>query len=281
VAEGSGVVFVGFEVTVAPGLAIGARHYAANPESSRHTVLILAHGAGAGQASPFMAGYATGLSRRGLDVVTFDFPYMRARRRIPDTNARLEATWRAVLGAVTSERRLVAAEQSVAGPSGVERGLSAVEQGVAGPSGVGRGPSAVEQGFSPALRPGQQGRLFIGGKSMGGRIASQVAASPDAGPAPIAGLVFLGYPLHPPGRPEQRRDRHLPAIAQPMFFVQGERDPFGSAEEIRALVAGLPRAELHVVAGAGHSLEPPGRGRAGAPHDALQDLIVEWIARRS
>jgi predicted alpha/beta-hydrolase family hydrolase len=83
--------------------------------------------------------------------------------------------------------------------------------------------------------------LFIGGKSMGGRIASQVAA---AGLDDIAGLVFLGYPLHPPGRPDQRRDRHLPAIPQPLLFVQGTRDPFGTAEEIRAL---LPRLNPHAV----------------------------------
>ncbi|HET7187009.1 MAG TPA: alpha/beta family hydrolase, partial [Gemmatimonadaceae bacterium] len=61
--------------------------------------------------------------------------------------------------------------------------------------------------------------LFIGGKSMGGRMASHVAAQGEIGP--LAGVVFLGYPLHPPGRPEQRRDTHLPAIAAPMLFVQG------------------------------------------------------------
>ena len=72
--------------------------------------------------------------------------------------------------------------------------------------------------------------LFIGGKSMGGRMASHVAAHGSVGT--ISGLVFLGYPLHPPGRPDQRRDAHLPAIAQPMLFVQGSRDTFGTAEEI-------------------------------------------------
>src|ERR1700704_5048123 len=61
--------------------------------------------------------------------------------------------------------------------------------------------------------------LFIGGKSMGGRIATQVAAA-DAG-LPLAGLVLLGYPLHPPGRPERLRDAHLPAVSRPMLFVQG------------------------------------------------------------
>ena len=77
--------------------------------------------------------------------------------------------------------------------------------------------------------------LFIGGKSMGGRMASHVAAQHAEG---VAGLVFFGYPLHPPGRPEQRRDGHLPAIREPMLFVQGTRDQFGTAAEIRDL---LPR----------------------------------------
>src|SRR4051794_24527571 len=70
--------------------------------------------------------------------------------------------------------------------------------------------------------------LCIGGKSMGGRIASHIASQGNAGA--LAGVIFLGYPLHPPGRPDQRRDAHLPAIAEPMLFVQGSRDAFGSAD---------------------------------------------------
>ena len=82
--------------------------------------------------------------------------------------------------------------------------------------------------------------LFIGGKSMGGRIASHVASQ---GVDDMRGLIFLGYPLHPPGRPDQRRDAHLPGITEPMLFVQGTRDQFGTADEIRALLPRLnPRA---------------------------------------
>src|SRR6266536_4236751 len=76
-------------------------------------------------------------------------------------------------------------------------------------------------------------KLVIGGKSMGGRIASQVAAEDSQG---IDGLVFLGYPLHPPGRPDKMRDEHLPKIKAPMLFVQGARDSFGTADEIRAII---------------------------------------------
>src|SRR3954468_15683810 len=97
--------------------------------------------------------------------------------------------------------------------------------------------------------------LFIGGKSMGGRIASQVAATGLAG---VAGLVYFGYPLHPPGRPQQRRDAHLPDIAEPMLFIQGSKDTFGSGEEIRSLLPSLQRAALHEIAGGDHSFKVPG-----------------------
>jgi predicted alpha/beta-hydrolase family hydrolase len=102
------------------------------------------------------------------------------------------------------------------------------------------------------------GRLFAGGKSMGGRIASQVAARAGFEPRP-AGLVFFGYPLHPPGKPQQRRDRHLPDIDVPMLFLHGTRDPFATPDEMRELVAGLPMATLAIVEGGDHSLVSPRR----------------------
>src|SRR6476661_1066396 len=77
-------------------------------------------------------------------------------------------------------------------------------------------------------------RLVIGGKSMGGRIASQIAATPETA-AHITALIFLGYPLHPPGRPDKLRDAHLPQITAPMLFVQGSRDAFGTPDELRAV----------------------------------------------
>jgi predicted alpha/beta-hydrolase family hydrolase len=78
--------------------------------------------------------------------------------------------------------------------------------------------------------------LAIGGKSMGGRIASQVAAG---GVSELAGLVFLGYPLHPPGRPDRLRAKHLSDVKAPMLFVQGSRDAFGTPDELRPIVAPL------------------------------------------
>jgi predicted alpha/beta-hydrolase family hydrolase len=91
-------------------------------------------------------------------------------------------------------------------------------------------------------------RLAIGGKSMGGRIASQVAAG-NVGE--FAGLVFLGYPLHPPGRTDRLRAAHLPDVKAPMLFVQGSRDAFGTPEELRPIIEQIgPRADLFVVEGA-------------------------------
>jgi predicted alpha/beta-hydrolase family hydrolase len=117
--------------------------------------------------------------------------------------------------------------------------------------------------------------LFIGGKSMGGRIASQVAAQKLDG---IAGLVYLGYPLHPPGRPEQRRDRHLPDIAGPMLFVQGSRDQFGTADEIRALLPSLnPDATLYEVADGDHSFKVR-VSVAGRKQEAVLTEIFDKVA---
>jgi uncharacterized protein len=118
--------------------------------------------------------------------------------------------------------------------------------------------------------------LAIGGKSMGGRIASQVAAAgADAG-----GLVLLGYPLHPPGKPKQLRSRHLPKIEAPLLFVQGARDAFGTPEELEPVLAKLTApAELYVVEGVDHSFKVPKRGGRdqAAVHAAIQDRIAEWL----
>jgi predicted alpha/beta-hydrolase family hydrolase len=119
--------------------------------------------------------------------------------------------------------------------------------------------------------------LFIGGKSMGGRIGSQVAA---AGVDGLRGLVFLGYPLHPPKQPERERSAHLPSVKLPMLFVQGERDDFGTPAELAPILARLePRPEVHAVAFGDHSLKVP--KKAGTPqadvYAAAQDRIVAFV----
>lgn len=116
------------------------------------------------------------------------------------------------------------------------------------------------------------GPMFAAGKSMGGRMASMVAARQAFTPAP-AGLIFFGYPLHPPGKPEQRRDKHLTAITVPMFFAHGTKDPFGTPDEMTALVAGLPNATLHLVDKGDHSLIT----KRGQPVSSdVIDRVVEW-----
>jgi uncharacterized protein len=97
-------------------------------------------------------------------------------------------------------------------------------------------------------------RPFIGGKSMGGRYATMVAAKDGVH---VAGVVALGYPLHPPGKPEQPRIAHLQAVRAPILFVQGSRDTFGTQEEIEPVVRQLPRAKLLLIEGGDHSLATP------------------------
>ena len=202
--------------------------YPASARDRGGITLILGHGAGAGQSSPFMVDFATELASRGIDAVTFNFFYSEHRRGGPDPNDKLEACYRAVIETVRKHKKL------------------------------------------------KRNRVAIGGKSMGGRIASQVAA---AGAGDLAGLVFLGYPLHPPGNPEKLRSKHLPLIESPMLFVQGSRDTFGTVDELRPIVKKLPRATLHVIEGGDHSLKVP--KSAGVTqqqvYSAVQDEIARWL----
>lgn len=187
---------------------IGATGYGA--EGEPRALFVFAHGAGAGQHHPFMAGVARAIAAHGIDVVTFDFPYKRLQKAAPDRPPVLEQAFR-----------------------------EAVE---------------AARGWS------QASRLFIGGKSMGGRIATHLAAQ---GLESLSGVVCLGYPLHPPGKPDQLRVAHLAAIAAPLLIVQGERDAFGTPEEIRPhLEAMKANVRLHVIDRADHSLSVRGRAPA-------------------
>ncbi len=192
--------------------------------------LILAHGAGAGQRSPFLVEFAEALARRGLDIITFNFPYTEQHRKLPDRRPVLDSCYRAVIHTV---RKAV--------------------------------PSAREW-------------LFAGGKSMGGRIATHVVSADAA--SPVRGLVLLGYPMHPPGRPLERRDAHLPELRRPALIVQGGRDPFGTPEEFSGVLARMsPTPTLHVVERGDHSFKvvPGGKKIQAEVHSGLQATIVEWI----
>jgi predicted alpha/beta-hydrolase family hydrolase len=119
-------------------------------------------------------------------------------------------------------------------------------------------------------------QLVLGGKSLGGRIASHVAA---AG-APADGLLFLGYPLHPPGRPDRIRDSHLRDISVPMLFVEGTRDPFcplATLDEARSRFKA--RTEVAVIDGGDHSFKvraSSGRTTAEAWAEVV-DAAAEWL----
>jgi predicted alpha/beta-hydrolase family hydrolase len=117
--------------------------------------------------------------------------------------------------------------------------------------------------------------LFIGGKSMGGRMSSHIAAQHAAG---IRGVVFFGYPLHPPGRPEQRRDAHLPDVREPMLFVQGSRDTFGTAADLRGMLPKLAAGSaVHEVVDGDHSFKVR-VSIAGASQDAVFSEIFDVTA---
>ena len=122
-------------------------------------------------------------------------------------------------------------------------------------------------------------KLVHGGKSMGGRIASQAVA---AG-APADGLVFLGYPLHPPGKPARLRDRHLPRIDAPMLFVQGTRDTFARPDLLDGVLGRLgEKATLYKVEGGDHSFAVlKSSGRTGTQVEAeVTRVVLGWLDRQ-
>ena len=243
-------------VIVSESDRVNALLYAASKKDRVGMTVILGHGAGSNQLSPFMRLFASGLAVRGFDAMTFNFVYMDQGRRVPDPKAKLEACYRAVIKAATQHKKL------------------------------------------------KGNRLAIGGKSMGGRIASQVAAqewtgftglSDEGGQqskkltskagssveirhADLAGLVLLGYPLHPPGKPEQLRDAHLKDIRAPMLFVQGARDAFGTPDELRSVIKRLHLpATVYAIEGGDHSLKVP--KSAGIPQEQIYQTTMDEIAR--
>lgn len=119
-------------------------------------------------------------------------------------------------------------------------------------------------------------RLAVGGRSMGGRIASLVLAHG----APADALALFAYPLHPPGKPDQLRVDHFASIKVPALFVSGTRDAFGSPDELRAATKSLKRSKLHLLSGADHGFAVPkssGRTRDDVWAEALA-AFTAWLA---
>jgi predicted alpha/beta-hydrolase family hydrolase len=124
-------------------------------------------------------------------------------------------------------------------------------------------------------------RRFAGGKSMGGRIATQALAGRLLHPSPD-GVVCFRYPLHPPGRPDRVRDTHLSSLGAPVLFLHGTQDPFGTPEEMEDLAGRVAGSTLYLVDGANHSLERSA-DRKRSTADALAaplDAAAAWMRRQ-
>jgi predicted alpha/beta-hydrolase family hydrolase len=191
---------------------------------------VLAHGAGAGMAHPFMTAIADGLAERGVASLRYQFLYMELGSKRPDTPKVAHAAVRA----------------------------------------------AVEE----AARRLPELPLFAGGKSFGGRMTSQAqAGSPLPG---VRGLVFLGFPLHPAGKPSNERAKHLSDVNLPMLFLQGTRDDLAELSLLEPVCHELgARATLKLFTDADHSFHVPARtGRKDPEIRAeLLDAMVDWIGK--
>ncbi len=198
--------------------------------SGARALYVVAHGAGAGMRHPFLATMAASLAERGIATLRYQFPYMEAGGRRPDSPSLAHATVRAAVA------------------------------------------EAARQ--APGLP------LIAGGKSFGGRMTSQAQAlQPLAG---VVGLAFLGFPLHPPGKPGDERGDHLKDVRLPMLFLQGTRDEFAQRDLIEPLCRRLgPRAALRLVEGANHSFKVPAKsGRKDTDVRAeLADALAAWTGQ--
>ncbi|HTY18698.1 MAG TPA: alpha/beta family hydrolase [Myxococcota bacterium] len=181
--------------------------------------LVLTHGAGAPVDDAFLEAITRDLSARGARVARFEFPYMAARRL----------------------------------------GLEGTKSGLPKRRPPDRQPVLLDTWRAAVAALGGGAGLVIGGKSMGGRMASLVADEVGA-----RGLVCLGYPFHPPGKPDRLRTAHLESLRTPTLIVQGERDAFGGREEVAGYELS-PAIRLHWIADGDHSFAPrKGSGRTRA-----------------
>ena len=140
--------------------------------------------------------------------------------------------------------------------------------------------ATVRSAVAAAERAAGSLPMLAGGKSMGGRMTSLAAA--DGGLSQVRGLVFVGFPLHPPGKPSADRADHLDRVPLPMLFLQGTRDSLADLDLLRPVCRRLAdRATLHVIDGADHSFRlPRGSGRPDAePLDELADTVAAWATR--
>jgi predicted alpha/beta-hydrolase family hydrolase len=136
-------------------------------------------------------------------------------------------------------------------------------------------PPVLEATWRAVIEQVGQERLAVGGRSMGGRIASQVVAQGT----PVDALVLFAYPLHPVSKPEQRRDAHLPHIPVPTFFCSGSNDAFARPDELREAAALVPDSTVHLLEGVDHGFsvrKAGGRSKEGVWKEAV-DAMGKWL----
>lgn len=194
------------------------------------TCLIIAHGAGGPMYSPFITLFHRGMAEKGYLTVKFNFPYMEARRKVPDKREILEASYREVIETIKNGK------------------------------------------YQPK-------RVFVGGKSMGGRIASQVAAAGEE----VDGLFFLGYPLHRPGQLDMLRDEHLYRIEKPMLFISGTKDQFAKKELLDQVVSKLgDKAKIDWIEGGDHSYNTrQGKDAQAKIYTEAMEILDSWVRAHS
>ena len=172
----------------------------------------------------------------------------------------------------------VAAELALRGIATLRYQFPDMERGSRRPDPPQLAQATVRAAAAAALHALPELPLIAGGKSFGGRMTSQAqAAAPLQG---VCGLAFLGFPLHPAGRPSQDRARHLFDVQIPMLFLQGTRDALASLDQLEPLCKKLgSRATLKLLADADHSFHVPARtGRNDAQvRGELLDALAAWI----
>jgi uncharacterized protein len=152
-----------------------------------------------------------------------------------------------------------------------------MQAGKSRPDSPGVAESAVRKAVAAAAHAAPGLPLIAGGKSFGGRMTSQAQAHE---PLPgVRGLVFLGFPLHAPGKPGTSRAEHLTSVDVPMLFLQGTRDEFAQLDLLQQVVKGLgDRATLHLIADGDHSFRVPkltGKSEADVMKE-LADTFQQW-----
>jgi uncharacterized protein len=200
-----------------------------NEPDNKAVGVIIAHGAANNMEEPLIVAVCEGLAHAGYVTLRFNFIYSEKAQKSPDSQAKLETTWK-----------------------------------------------SIHSFFTESL-PYKFKRVIVGGKSMGGRVASQMAAT---GNLPTHGLILLGYPLHAPGKKETLRDSHLYEMNIPMLFFAGTRDTLCDLSLLKDVLNKLKASwDLMVIDGGDHSFHLPMSAKI-AQEDVYSNIAKkckEWV----